>query len=170
MSRIKEVLYKGKGENMLRIVLIATWLLMILPSMALANDTPKWGIGLNYPGLGLKYRVNSKNTVEIRTQFGKDIFVIGPRYYYNFSLKDKLVLFCGGEMDHLGFKGRVSDGAGIAALVFIGGEYLAAPDLGVSMDIGPAYISLQDRDTNEREKGVDFVLNIGLTYYFGGNK
>ena len=151
---------------MLRITLIMTSLLIILPSMVLANDTQKWGIGLNYPGLGLKYRVNSRNTVEIRTQLGKDILVIGPRYYYNLSRRDKLVLFCGGEADSLRFKGSVSDGAGIAALIFIGGEYLTAPDFGVSMDIGPAYISLQDRDTEMMEKGIDFVLNIGLTYYF----
>ncbi|MBU0701809.1 hypothetical protein KKE26_11065 [bacterium] len=162
---------------MLRITLIITGLLIILPSMVVASSArdavsldKKWGIGINYPGLGLKYKINSKNTVEIRTQLEKDIFIIGSRYYYNFSLKDKLVLFCGGEADHLRFKGRVSEGAGIAILAFIGGEYLTTPDFGVSLDIGPACLSLKDRDTGEMEKGIDFVLNLGLTYYFGGNK
>lgn len=152
---------------MLRIVLIITCLLIAFPA---SSDTQKWGIGLNYPGLGLKYVVNSKNTVELRTQLEKDILVIGSRYYYNFSLLDKLVLFCGGEADHLRFKGKVTDGTGIAGLAFIGGEYLAAPDFGLSLDMGPAYINLKDSDTGEREKGIDFVLNIGLTYYFGGDK
>ncbi|MFH1860307.1 MAG: hypothetical protein ABH870_04765 [bacterium] len=162
---------------MLRIALIIMWLLIIFPLVALASSAKgassldkKWGIGLNYPGFGLKYAINSKNTVEIRTQLGKDILTIGPRYYYNLSLRDKLVLFCGGEVSHLRFKGSVSEGTGIAILTFIGGEYLTAPDFGVSFDIGPAYISLKDRDSEEMEKGIDFVLNIGLTYYFGGNK
>lgn len=139
--------------------------------MVLASSIDKKiGVGINYPGFGLKYRINSKDTVEIKTQFEKDILAIGTRYYYNFSIRDKLVLFCGGEVDGLRFRGRVSDGNGIAILTFIGGEYLTAPDFGVSLDIGPAYLSLKDKDTNERENGIDFVMNIGLTYYFGENK
>lgn len=156
---------------MLRMALIITWLLIILPSMVLASSFDKrWGIGINYPGLGLKYGVNSKNTIEVKTQLEKDILIIGARYYYNFSLKDRLILFLGGEADSLRFKGRVSKGSGIAFLPFIGGEYLTSPRLGISLDIGPAYISLKDKDTAEREKGIDFVLNIGLTYYFGGDR
>lgn len=152
---------------MLRKILIIMVWLIILPSIAIASSfDQRWGIGLNYPGLGLKYKINSKNTIEIRTQVGKDILAMGPRYYHNLSIQDKLTLFFGGEIDCLSFKGRVSKGSGIAFLPFIGGEYLTTPDLGVSLDIGPAYVSLKDKDTAEREKGIDFVLNIGLTYYF----
>jgi len=153
-----------------RALIIIGWLI-IFPSIVLASSfDKKMGIGFNYPGLSLKHGINSKNTVEIRTQFGKDILSVGPRYYHNFSIKDKLVLFWGGEADSLRFKGRVSKGSGIAFLPFIGGEYLTSPSLGISLDIGPAYISLKDKNTAEREKGIDFVLNLGLTYYFGGNK
>ncbi len=153
------------------ILIIIGWLIIFPSQIAFASSIEKkMGIGFNYPGLSLKYGINSKNTIEIKTQLGKDILAVGPRYYRNFSTKDRLVLFFGGEADSLRFTGRVSKGSGIAFLTFIGCEYLTSPNLGISLDIGPAYISLKDKDTAEREKGIDFVLNIGLTYYFGGDR
>ncbi|MDI6792246.1 MAG: hypothetical protein QME81_05185 [bacterium] len=156
---------------MMKKVLTVTAVLTVLPSLLFADPLSKrWGVGANFPGVGLKYGINSQNTLEIRTQFGKDILVIGPRYYRNLNPEGQTVVFLGGEADYLSFKGEASEGSGFVLEAFVGGEYFTTPNLGLSLDIGPAYISLKDKDTSESEGGVDFVTNLGLTYYFGGGK
>ena len=155
----------------MRKVLTVAWFLIVLPSLLFAEQEGKrWGVGVNYPGLSLKCGLNAKQTLELKTQFGKGIFVVGPRYYHNFSQKGKINLFFGGEADYLTFKGDESEGSGFVVGGFVGGEYFTTPNFGVSLDIGPAYISLKDKDTDEDEGGVDFVTNLGLTYYFGGGE
>jgi len=154
---------------MMKRILTAAGFLIILPSLLFAEGKG-WGVGVNYPGLSLKCRLNAKQTVELKTQFGKDILVVGPRYYHNFSSKGKTNLFFGGEADYVIFKGDSSEGSGFAAGAFVGGEYFTTPNFGVSLDIGPAYISLKDKNEDVDEGGVDFIANIGLTYYFGGEK
>ncbi|MFH1955066.1 MAG: hypothetical protein ABIL06_26060 [Pseudomonadota bacterium] len=156
---------------MVKKVLVMATALIILPSLLFAEaGSKKWGVGVNYPGLSLKCMLNAKQTIELKAQFGKDIFVVGPRYYHNFRQKGKVNLFFGGEGNYLTFKGAISEGSGFAVGAFVGGEYFTTPNLGVSLDIGPAYISLKDKDTDKDEGGLDFVTNLGLTYYFGGGR
>jgi hypothetical protein len=151
----------------MRKILTITGILLLLPSSVLADSIAKrWGVGVNYPGLSVRYGLNEKNVLELRSQFGEGIFVIGSRYYYNFNPKDKAVIFLGAEADYISFKGSDSEGSGFAIQGFVGGEYFISPNFGLSLDIGPAYITLKDKDTSLDESGVDFVLNLGLTYYF----
>jgi hypothetical protein len=155
----------------MRKILTITGILLLLPSLCLADSIAKrWGVVLNYPGLSVKYGINEKNAVELKSQFGEGIFVIGPRYYYNFNPKDKAVIFLGGEVDYITFKGDESEGSGFCVGGFVGGEYFVSPNFGLSLDIGPAYITLKDKDTSLDESVVDFVLNLGLSYYFGGGQ
>ncbi|MEW6558524.1 MAG: hypothetical protein AB1349_14440 [Elusimicrobiota bacterium] len=42
----------------------------------------KFGVGLNYPGLGARYFISDKISVELKTQIEKDISVSGLRGYY----------------------------------------------------------------------------------------
>ncbi|MDI6792841.1 MAG: hypothetical protein QME81_08260 [bacterium] len=78
----------------MRKILVAVGFLVILPSLLFAEQEGKrYGVGVNYPGLGLKYGISSKTTLELKAQFGKDILVVGSRYYYNFSSKDKTNLY-----------------------------------------------------------------------------
>jgi len=156
---------------MVKKILILSGFLIALPSLLFAEqEGKKRGIGVNYPGLSLKYGINAKQTLELKTQFGKDILVVGPRYYHNFSSKGKTSLFFGGETDYVSFEGEDSEGSGFAAGAFVGGEYFTTPNFGVSLDIGPAYIRLKDKDEDVDESGVDFITNLGLTYYFGGGE
>lgn len=156
---------------MMKKVFAVTAVLIVLPSLLLADPLSKrWGLGVNFPGVGLKYGVNSKSTLELKSQFGKDVFVVGPRYYHKFNPEAKTVIFLGGEADYFSFKGETSEGSGFVVGAFVGGEYFTTPNLGMSLDIGPAYISLKDKDTAEDEGGVDFVTSVGLTYYFGGDE
>jgi len=157
-----------EGKIMRRFILSILGILLILPSFVFAESlSNNLGIGINYPGLSIKYGINSKNAIELKTQFEKDIFVIGPRYYYNFNSENRAVIFLGGEFDYVTFKGEYSKGTGLAASIFIGGEYFISPKFGLGLDIGSVYIRLRDKDTSLSESGVDFVLNFSLTYYFG---
>jgi hypothetical protein len=156
---------------MMKRTTIIIGILLFLPSFVLAESIAKrWGVGLNYPGLSVKYGINEKNALELKSQFGEGIFVIGPRYYYNFNPKDKAVIFLGGEVAYISFKGDESEGSGFCVGGFVGGEYFVNKNFAVSMDIGPVYITLKDKDTSLDESGVDFVLNLGLNYYFGGGQ
>jgi hypothetical protein len=125
------------------------------------------GIGFNYPGVSIKY-LASPFAGEIKGQFGKGITVIGPRGYYYFSKKQGF--FAGCEIDYLSFKGDASKGSGYALEGFVGYEHFVLPNFALSVDFGPATISLKDKDTKKTEGGLEFVANIGLTYYLGGGK
>jgi hypothetical protein len=147
--------------------LMITSVLFLIPSFVFADSlAKKWGIGVNWPGVSVKYGINAKNAVELKSQFGEDIFVIGPRYYRILSSKGETDLYVGGEIDYVSFEGDVSEGIGYVVAGFVGGEHFINPNFGVSLDIGPVLISLTDSDTDKTEIGVDIVLNIGLTYYF----
>jgi len=139
----------------------------LLPALCFAKE---WGVGVNYPGLGVKCSLDKKNAVELRTQFGEDVFVMGPRFYHSISSMGKTVVYGGGEVDYLTFKGAVTKGSGFVFLGFAGLEYPVSPNVGLSVDFGPAYISLKDKGTKEKESGIDLVVNIGLTYYFKGGE
>lgn len=152
-------------------VAIITGIVLLFSSFVFADDlSKKWGVGINYPGLSVKYGINAESVIEIKTQFGEDIFVIGPRYYRNFNSKDRAVIAVGGEVDYVTFKGEFSEGSGWVIGAFVGGEYFANHNYGISLDIGPAYISIKDKDTSLDESGIDFILNLGLTYYFEGGR
>ena len=130
----------------------------------------QWGINVNYPGLGIKYGLNKKVVVELKVQFGKDVFVIGPRFYYSLSPWGKTIVYGGVEGDYLTFESEISKGSGFVFLGFAGLEYFVSPNVGLSVDFGPAYVNLKDKETKEKESGVDLVVNIGLTYYFKGGE
>lgn len=146
-------------------------ILLLLSSSIFAQDVSKgWEVGVNYPGLGVKYRMDEKNVVEMKTQFGEDNFVIGPMYSHSFNTKNKAILLAGGGADCLIFKGDSSKDSGWVIRTFVGSEYFVQPHLIISSDINTAFIYLKNKDTSLDENRIDFVLNLGLTHYFGGGK
>lgn len=128
------------------------------------------GVGLNYPGVNVKYGITPKVAIEARGQFEKNITLFGPRFYYNFSSNKIMNLFLGGEADWIKFKGEISKGSGFAVETFVGGEYFLTKNLSLTTDIGPAYISLKDADGKKSSEGIEYVVNVGVNYYFGGKK
>ena len=160
---------KHIGDKMKKTIVTLVMMLLILSTSVLADSLAKrWGVGINYPGVSVKYGINEHHAVEVKSQFGEDIFVIGPRYYYNFNPEERVVMCIGGEVDYLTFKGESSDGSGFAVGIFVGGEYFINNKFGVGLDLGPVYINIEDEDTSLYEEGVDYVVNISLSYYFGG--
>jgi len=125
-------------------------------------------VGLNYPGLGVKYSISNKIALEVKGQSAMDITVIGLRgnYFFKPEGDKKLKFFTGLEADFISFKGEVSKGSGIAAEVFAGGEYFVNKKLAIQLDLGPAFISLTDSDYSESVSGIEYVVNFGINYYF----
>ncbi len=124
-------------------------------------------IGVNYPGLGVRYFLSDKVSLEIKGQAGENIAVGGLRGYYYFKSKEKFLPFAGFEGDFIKFKGDVSRGTGIAVELFAGGEYFFNKKLSLQMDLGPGLISLNDRSTSESVSGLEYIVNFAINYYFG---
>jgi len=126
-------------------------------------------VGLNYPGLGVRYHFNDRFALELRGQYDSDENVIGMRAYRYFT-RNKLSLFAGIEADYTGFKLDIIEGMGYAAEMFAGGEYNILDQLSVQLDIGPAWVVLRDNTTTASVEGLEFVVGIGVNWYFGGNR
>jgi hypothetical protein len=147
--------------------LCVSWM-MISPKTVRGEDIEhRLGIGLNWPGLSVKYGLSSKFAIEGRFQTEENIAVMGPRLYYSIKNYDRLTLFTGLEADYVTFTGEVSKGTGIAGEVFVGCEYFISGNLSLLLDIGPAFISITDTDSSQSEVGFDSVANLGINYYFG---
>lgn len=127
-----------------------------------------FGIGVNYPGIGARYFLTDKIPAELRMQFGSGITVIGARGYYYFNRDiSKVLIFTGSGLHFVSFKGEESDGTGFIVELYGGGEYFFNKNFSILLDLGPAIISLQDKDYSASASGVEFVVNIGFNYYFG---
>lgn len=126
-----------------------------------------FGVGLNYPGLGMRYFLSDGISVELKGQVGDDIVIGGLRGYYYFTRDSKVLLFAGLEGDFVSFKGDESKGTGYVGELFVGGETFFVNSLSVQLDIGPAYIFLKDDDTSKDVSGVEYVANFSINFYFG---
>jgi len=151
----------GKQTAVLAVVIS-----LILPAVARADSIKgRIGLGLNYPGVSARYGLSNKFALELKGQFGSGVTVLGPRAYYYFGTDSKACLFAGAEIDYVSFKGDVSSGGGIAVEPFLGGDYFISKHLTLGLDIGPAFIALSDKDTDESVSGMEFVANINITWY-----
>jgi len=125
------------------------------------------GIGVNYPGVGVRYFLSNKVSLELKGQIEKNIVVGGLRGYYYFKSEEKFLPFAGLEADFITFKGNDSKGTGLAGELFIGGEYYFNKKFSFQLDLGPALVSLKDKDTSESVNGLEYVVNFAVNYYFG---
>lgn len=124
----------------------------------------KWAVGLIYPGGAVKY-LAGKHAWELKAQSGSGILAAGPRYYRYLS-NSNLRLFWGLEGDFISFKGKESKGTGFAAGGFAGGEIFLGKYLGLSMDFGPMFINLNEKDYSQSESGIEYVINMALYWHF----
>ena len=137
-------------------------------SVGYADDlSHKLGIGLGYPYLSVKYGINSRWSGELRGAFGSGIVVAGGRVYYNLNPEKRAVIYYGLEMDYVSFNTDDISGNGYLGLIFVGGEYFINKNLTVCMDIGPVYTKLADSEYSDVSvSGIDWVVNIGINFYF----
>ena len=124
--------------------------------------------GLNYPGISVRYGVSGSIVLEGKYQSGEGISLFGPRLYYYFSrVAPRVLVFAGGGVDSLTFKGDDSEGTGFVSELFAGGEYFVNDKLSVQLDMGPAFIDLVDKNYSITQSGLEYVVNFGINYYFG---
>ena|SRR5581483_8171039 len=134
---------------------------MVFPSQG------RVGLGLNYPGVELKYFYTDSLALEARAQLDGEVWTAGLRHYFYLGALSGIYPFWGLEADYVGFKTDVAQGGGFSGLALAGGEYFFIRNLSAQLDFGPAYISLADAPTGVTAGGADFVLNFAINYYFG---
>jgi len=151
------------------LLVIITFLLvgsLTKPIVIADNLDNRIGIGLGNPYFGIKYGLSSKFSIEGRGAFGSGIFAGGARIYYNFNPEYRTVIFVGGEGDYVSFDVDDVEGIGFVAYGFIGGEYFITRRFTFNLDIGPAYIFVRENQFDFNEKGLEWVFNLGINYYF----
>lgn len=136
----------------------------VTPAKALPPIVRRWAIGAVYPGVTIKSG-RGNHAWELRGQSAAGIFAFGPRYY-RYITDSPLRLFWGIEADFIRFKGEESKGAGFAGGGFLGGEVPLSDKLGLAMDFGPMYISLDDPDYSRSASSTEYVLNMTLYWNF----
>lgn len=131
------------------------------------NDLHKrFGLGLGYPYLSLKYGLTSHLTLEPRGAFGKGIVTAGGRLYWNFTPKSRIVLYSGLEANYVSFDKENTSGNGYLTEFFLGAETFLTDKITFIIDIGPGYTKLAESGSDYTTEGLDWILNIGLNFYF----
>lgn len=136
-----------------------------------AKFTPSAGdlnLDVNYPGLGLRYFHADGKALELIGQRQDDIFTGALRYYY-YPAKLAGPLFTpylAVEGDYINFKGSYSKGTGWGGGVFAGTEYYLGRKVSVQADLGALYVSVKDKDTSLIENGLEFLVTVGVNFYF----
>ncbi len=127
----------------------------------------RWAIGLNSPGVGVRYFMTRRYSMEFRAQAVSSAAAAGFRVTRSF-LVGKRISPCGGiESDYVWFDGERGKGTGFVGEAFVGAEYYFTNRFSAQLDVGPAYVWLKDKDTQTTEKSVDYIMNIGINFYFG---
>lgn len=85
--------------------------------------------------------------------------------YYNFNPKDKTVIFIGGEGNYVSFDTNDVTGRGWIGYGFVGGECFLTERLSFNVDIGPAFISLEEDVFHLSVDGVEWIFNLGVNFY-----
>ncbi|MFA5857890.1 MAG: hypothetical protein WC955_02375 [Elusimicrobiota bacterium] len=125
------------------------------------------GLGLNYPGVGVRYFLSDKISLELKSQSENNIILGGFRGYWYFRPIKTILPFAGVEVDYASFKGNNSEGTGITGEVFAGIEHFFVKSFSVQLDFGPAIVSLTDKGSSESVNDLEYVVNFGINYYFG---
>lgn len=157
-------------KRILYTALLLFFLLLPYSSAAGEEALPRWGVGLNYPGAGIKYLFNNRLSLELRGQFADDIVIGGLRGNYYFNPDSNAVLFMGIESDYVSFKGEESKGHGFAEELYLGIEFFLLSRFSLQVDFGPAFIILKDKESSLSVNGIEYVVNFGLNWYFGSQQ
>lgn len=125
-------------------------------------------LGLNYPGISLKFFPSSTIAFEARVQRSGKVTTVGGRLYWYPDIlgfdDSQFRPFLAVEGDYISFAGEFSRGAGIAAGGFAGLEYFVGKRISIQTDAGPVYIGLKDGRSALRQSGLEYVLNFGVNF------
>jgi len=163
------------NKFMQRIFLFCFCLLLCL-DLPVHSYWGKFGISLNYPGVGFKYIYRTKNIFELRLQYlpteESDTTLFGLRYYRIYPLIKNRVLFYyfGVEGAYFKYSERYLSTDfytvnGWLLGVYLGLEKFFLKNFSINFDLGPytATAMISNYSKNEFE----FVLNASVNYYWG---
>lgn len=122
---------------------------------------------VNYPGAGMRFLFTDNFGLELKGQKDGDVFAGGLRGNYYFNPEYNFIFFTGLEVDYIRFKGVESQGAGGLGGLYFGCEYFFLKALALAVDFGPAFIYLWDRDTSLSARGIEYIVNVGFSWYPG---
>ena len=149
---------------MKKIFLLIISLFLFVPLAETSELAGRFGIGVNWPGVQLRYCVTDNFIAEVKAQFSSNNTIVGGRGYYIFlKVPGNALLFpyVGVEAD-----GIISPylTGGYTAGGFIGVEVLVASHIGIGADAGLYYVDLYSTRGTFNDYGL--IFNGGLTYYF----
>ena len=127
----------------------------------------RMGVGLNYPGVGLRLFFADRYAVEAKAQYERPTLVAGPRLYGYIGSLGRLFPYAGLEGVYARFRENEVAANGYAAGAFVGGEIYIRSKCSIQFDFGSTYIFLADRNLSISVDGLRFTTNFGLNYYFG---
>ncbi len=132
----------------MKILSLALGLLALAPSpsaSAVETSPYRYSLGIGYPDLRVRAQVWGPLDAELKFAFGDGIQAYSTRAYVRAYEVKSLRVFGGAEAGMLSFSGVEGlNGSGRFFQGFAGLEYGFTQRLGLSADIGPAYVSLGD--------------------------
>ena len=126
-------------------------------------------VDANFPGVGIRAFISDKTAVEGRAQFAIDVQSYGMRYYWYPALFTSVNLvrpYLLMEGAYGRFKGASTLGAGLAGGGGGGIEYALSRSFSVQIDAEGEYFSIKDNYTALTAGELEFILNLGVNYYF----
>ena len=121
------------------------------------------GVGLNFPGLGVRALIGTGWLVEARANYAKEAQVMGGRVYRYVSPMGRIYPYLGLEGDYVKFNGDGVKAEGPAGEAFAGVEVFIRKNISVQGDFGLAHVGLDGRRITL--DGIRYVVNFGITYY-----
>jgi hypothetical protein len=121
------------------------------------------GVGLNFPGLGVRALIGTGWLVEARANYAKEARVVGGRVYRYVYPAGRIYPYLGLEGDYVWFRGDKVKAEGPAGEAFAGVEVFIRRNVSVQGDFGPSHVGLNGRRITL--DGIRYVVNFGITYY-----
>ncbi len=142
-----------------------------------SQDIRHFGIGINYGGAQIDWRVTPKWMFETRAQFGSDhsnenvettSSIVGLRTYRLFPTANRFLPFCGLEAAAIGTKQKNTNYSadGISAGAFFGLGTKLSTHFVLNVDAGPYFIQLKEKRTHADKTEVDLVGDAALIFFF----
>lgn len=157
--------FPGWSETKMKRLALLIIAMLLLPAASYSGDL---NLGFGYPYLSVKYDFPVLSA-EARYAAGSGISVYAGRGYWNFHRADPLTGFAGVEAGYISFNSMSMRGTGYEAALFVGGQYRLSRDFFLLMDFAPTLIMLRHAVyTDVTVSGVEFVVNAGVYYRFGG--
>ncbi|MFA5858488.1 MAG: hypothetical protein WC955_05430 [Elusimicrobiota bacterium] len=133
--------------------------------LRLSNIIHKSCLTLGWPYVGIKTVIVDPLSLELRVAYCTGTTYGGLRGYYELAYNNRLRGGVLAEIGATGFTREKFSGNGGVVGMAVYGEYFVLNNIGVTLDFGPAYIDLTDKD-GYRSSGLEWVINTGLSWYF----